>query len=290
MIDFCVPGFSKCGTTTLCDMLNSHTEIFIPPLKEPGYFAENFGRGRNWYLGLFDERKRERLTGDGSTTYSSLEFADVASDRILAESPDCKFILIARDPRARLESSFREMHANAYKYGILPDFDFSAALRQLPNMISDTLYWKLINIFRAKIPDSQIHVLFLEDLSRQPALAYQACLKFLGVPSEPLMIREHRLNAASTKMCDTKLMRWIWTNPYASRWWNCFSLRQQEKLMRCLRLRKRFTAEIEWDAQAQAVFDRVVKPDSRKFLTHFGKTPDFWSIQSPESCEAARAA
>ncbi len=47
-IDFIVPGFSKCGTTTLCDMLNSHEDVFIPPAKEPGYFAENFDRGWDW--------------------------------------------------------------------------------------------------------------------------------------------------------------------------------------------------------------------------------------------------
>ena len=41
MVDlkFIVPGFSKCGTTTLCSLINQHTDIFIPEEKEPWYFS-----------------------------------------------------------------------------------------------------------------------------------------------------------------------------------------------------------------------------------------------------------
>jgi len=38
-IDFLIPGFSKCGTTTLCALLAQHPSIYMPELKEPWYFS-----------------------------------------------------------------------------------------------------------------------------------------------------------------------------------------------------------------------------------------------------------
>lgn len=34
-LDFLVPGISKCGTTSLCALLNQHPHLFIPEEKEP---------------------------------------------------------------------------------------------------------------------------------------------------------------------------------------------------------------------------------------------------------------
>lgn len=290
MIEFCVPGFSKCGTTTLCDLLASHPEIFIPQAKEPGYFAENYARGKEWYLQSFFNQQNERLRGDGSTTYSSQEFADVASDRILEQSPDCKFIFIARNPRSRLESSFREMHASGHKYGILPDFEFGKALQQLPNMIADTLYWKLISVFRQKLPDAQMHVLFLEELQRDPVREIHACLDFLGVPRTPLERQKRQLNTAEHKMCDTHLLRWLQTNRFASLLWRQLSPQQQEWFTSRLSLRNPFSINIVWDDYAKDVFNRVVKPDAIQFLAHYGKPSDFWNLNFPHTSPAARAA
>ncbi len=289
-IDFVVPGFSKCGTTTLCDMLNSHSEIFIPKGKEPGYFAENFHRGWEWYLQGLSPRRGEQLAGDGSTTYSSQEFAALACQRILDHSPECKFIFIARDPKKRLESSFREMHASAYKYGISPSFKFGRALRQLPNMIADTMYWKLINIFRSLVPDDRIHVLFLQDLRQHSVHEYERCLAFLGVPAEPLPNRRLQLNPASSKVCDTRLLRFVRTHPLASRLWGRLSPDTQESLIARLRLRRPFNTRIVWDDYALDIFERVIAPDARQFLTNYGKPLEFWNLQTKDSSKENRAA
>ncbi len=286
-IDFVVPGFSKCGTTTLCDLLDSHPDIFIPPAKEPGYFAENFEKGWNWYLDAFLSLGSERMVGDGSTTYSSHQFAEVACERLLKHNPACKFIFIARDPKRRLESSFREMHASGYKYAVMPDFDFGNALQQLPNMIADTRYWKLINFFRERVADSRMHVLFLEDLNRDPQAEYTRCLDFLQLPPHQLRNSQRRLNPAHTKTCDTAIMRWIRCNPSTARFWNRMSLKRQERLMRYFRLRKPFTAKIEWSEYATEVFEQQVVPDARRFLQHFGKSRDFWELGCGEPAKQA---
>ena len=53
-IDFLVPGFSKCGTTTLCALLAQHPAIYIPELKEPWYFSStDFPRQQAEYIRHF---------------------------------------------------------------------------------------------------------------------------------------------------------------------------------------------------------------------------------------------
>src|SRR3972149_1617207 len=114
-LDFVVPGFSKCGTTTLCSLLGEHPDIFIPAMKEPNFFVKWYGNGWDWYEGLFVQARADQLWGDGSTGYSTTRIIDLSCRRILEHFPDTKFIFIARNPVKRLESSFREFHHSGYK-------------------------------------------------------------------------------------------------------------------------------------------------------------------------------
>jgi hypothetical protein len=170
------------------------------------------------------------------------------------------------------------MHASGYKYGLQPDFEFGKALRQFPNMIADTLYWKLIGVYRQKVPDSQIHVLFLEDLERDPEQAYHSCLDFLGVCRHPLEPQPRRLNTAASKRRDTRLLRWIQTSRITSGLWSRLSRRQQELVLSHSRLRVPFDLDIVWDQYSQEQFARVVQPDASQFLAHYGKPADFWKF------------
>ena len=34
-----IVGVPKAGTTTLCDYLNQHSDIFLPKIKEPHFFS-----------------------------------------------------------------------------------------------------------------------------------------------------------------------------------------------------------------------------------------------------------
>jgi Sulfotransferase domain len=290
-IDFVIPGFSKCGTTTLCDLIGSHPDIFIPAVKEPGYFAENFSRGWEWYCESFTDVGSEKLRGEGSTTYSSQEYAEVACQRILERSPNCKFIFVARNPIDRLESSFREMHASGYKYGIVTEFQFGRALRQLPNMLADSKYWSLIQVYLRQVPRQNIHVLFLEDLSRDPREEIRRCCEFLEVRVDLSNIDlSMRSNAGPTKLCDTKLLRWIRTHKVASRYWNQIKVHRQARLMDRYKLRRSFDEPIYWDEFAKCAFDAVLRKDAVAFLKEFGKPSDFWDFSKADSLAVLRKA
>ncbi len=290
-IDFVIPGFSKCGTTTLCDLIGSHPDIYIPTVKEPGFFAENFSRGWDWYCDSFLDRDSKRLIGEGSTTYSSQEFAELACTRIQSRSPNCKFIFVARNPIDRLESSFREMHASGYKYAIVPDFHFGRALRQLPNMINDTKYWSLIQVYLRIVPRNQIHVLFLEDMENDPRAEVSRCFDFLGVGSNISGIDfNKRANAGSTKFCDTKLLRWFRTHKIASRFWNQIKVERQTKLMDRYRLRRKYNDPIHWDEFAKCAFNAVLRKDAITFLKEFGKSEDFWDFSKADPMKILKQA
>jgi len=279
-LDFFVPGFSKCGTTTLCSLLCEHPDIFIPEEKEPNFFAWKYDRGWDWYERLFDEASEHQLRGDGSTSYLSESTAEQACQRIIGNFPEARFIFIARNPVKRLESSFREFHHSGNAYGVQVSNDINEALRSLPNMIADSQYWSLINVYRERVPDDQMHVLFLEDFKRDPAGELKKCFAFLGVNEEfraPGL--ERRLNAGGTKYRDTKTLRLIRRHRLANR---CLSMlgAHEDGWLRRLGLRKRFTLPIEWTPETRRRLHEALGDEVKRFLSSYGKPEEFWGFES----------
>ena len=138
-IDFLVPGFSKCGTTTLCALLAQHPDIYIPALKEPWYFsADDFERRGADYARHFLPAFPGQLLGEGSVSYSGYEKEDISIARIRDNNPDCRFIFIARNPLRRIESSYREMHHSGVKFGLNAPYSLSENLQVFPQLIRDS--------------------------------------------------------------------------------------------------------------------------------------------------------
>jgi hypothetical protein len=276
-LDFFVPGFSKCGTTTLCALLAEHPDIFIPEAKETNFFADAFDHGWEWYEKFFENARAGQTIGEGSTFYSSGEFAEMACTRILQYFPNARFIFIARNPVRRIESSYREFHHSGAIYGVNAPFSIGEALRSLPNMIEDTLYWTRLSTFRKHVPDSRLLTLLLENLERQPAVELARCFEFLGVtPSARIASTHRRLNPGDAKLYDSRLMRFMRVHPRRSRRWEQLPNRWTARLEKWLRLRRPFTGPIEWDAETLEWFLHRVGDEARQFLTYCGAPPDFW--------------
>ena len=235
-LDFLVPGFSKCGTTTLCSLLNDHPDLFIPDVKELNFFAWKWDRGWDWYDSYFAVQPSGTMAGEGSQGYASAEYADVSARRLSEHFPDLKLIFVARDPVSRLASSYREMHHNGYKYGVYPPFSMLESLQQLPNMIHDTQYWRCINLFRNYFSDDQIHVAFFEDFVADPAATLRTCFEFLHVdPNAFTGDVTRKKNSAAEKLHDTATMRRIRNSATASKMWDRMSHRRRESVERILR-------------------------------------------------------
>lgn len=280
-LDFVIPGFSKCGTTTLCELLCQHPQVAIPR-KEPGYFAQNFGDGPDSYVELFRGVRKGVLRGDASTTYSTEQFGDVASIRLASRFPGLRCIFIARHPMKRLESSFRQMHHIGHLFGVSAERDLAATLSKLPNMIADTRYWDILNRYRRFFPDEQIHLMFLEDLARQPEVEVRRCFRFLGIdPNVPLSDITRQSNAGESKEYDTAAMRMIRRQRLLRGVWNQLSPSRRSSLARWLGLRRPFSQAIRWKPQTINSLRAALAEDSRQLLAYAGRSPEFW--QWPET-------
>ncbi len=290
-VDFFVPGFSKCGTTSLCALLAEHPDIFMPSRKEPNYFAHRKDEGWKWYESWFRGSQGAKRIGEGSTVYSTAEYAEQACRGILEIFPQARFIFIARNPLARLESSYREMHDRGAKWGINTPYSVGEALRALPNMIHDTRYWKLINIYRNHVPDDRIHVLFAEDLKTQPAVELARCFRFLNVDSGVSIDNPYReLNTGSQKYYDSRLMRLIRTTPALSRLQKRIPRRIWAKTERLLRLRRPFRRKVELSPETVRYVHDELGDDARQFLEFYGKPADFWDLTGRSSNRPQRRA
>ena len=84
--DFLVIGAQKCGTTTICRELERHPEVGLFPNKETHFFSFRYGRGLEWYEGLFEGLKG-RVRGEGSPSYTTGEFSALAAERIASDLP-----------------------------------------------------------------------------------------------------------------------------------------------------------------------------------------------------------
>ena len=123
-VQFFVPGFSKCGTTTFCSLLGDHPEIFIPQCKEPNFFAMAYRRGWDWYTDLF-EGSDGRMCGEGST---------FSLPRTLKISPSTRW---QSTTRMRSLSSSLEIHSlesnQAIESTITADTNTASMFRTISN-------------------------------------------------------------------------------------------------------------------------------------------------------------
>ena len=277
-LTFLVPGFSKCGTTSLCNLLNLHPDIYIPEEKEPMFFIHREYES-HWehYTAYFSSSKKHCKLGEGSTFYTAIDHEREARARILLHYPDIRIILIARDPINRIESSFREFHHSGPRFALDTPYDLHHALVELPALIGDTSFWSRLNNYKAHMDEANIHILLLEELETQPEKELRKCFAFLGVDSQiSLSTLTTRLNTGESKLYDTRLLRWmrakgLVTPPHTEELFN----RQNVQLERW-QLRKHFSKPIFWSSEAKRYVRESLGDDIEQFLTYTGKSKDLW--------------
>lgn len=278
-IDFLVPGFSKCGTTTLCALLAQHPGIYIPELKEPWHFsAEDFPRRRDGYDKHFVPALPGQLLGEGSVSYSGYERGEISAARIHDNNPDCRFIFIARHPLRRIESSFREMHHSGVKFGLNAPYSLADNLKMFPQMINDSMFFDRISTYVRGFGPESILVVFLEDLKQQPQQELERCFRHLGVDPQFQVEEAMQLNTGSSKLYDTRLLRYIRSKPWSGFKLSRLSPEEQDKLLKPLGLRRTFKKPVQWDDWSLRHVREKVMPDSLKFLEAYGKPADFWKF------------
>ncbi|MEM8994802.1 MAG: sulfotransferase, partial [Acidobacteriota bacterium] len=280
-LHFILAGFAKCGTTSLSALLGTHPDLYIRQ-EENWHFAGGLGGVPAYFSDFFARATPGQRLGLCGVSYSSQRDAHVARDAILLHYPDVRLLFVARDPLARIESAYRENHHTWHRTAArVPPFGVAAALEHNPVLVEDCRYGERLAHFAERFRRDQIHVLFFEDLIRDPVATLRECYRFLGVDlSVPVPADPPQLNPSSEKLRDTEALRAmldVETDGRRAMALRVLSLEERDQLAVPLGLREPHPAELPgWDRDAQRRFVRAVESDARAFLEAHGRGVSLW--------------
>ena len=202
MPNFLLIGAQKAGTTALSSYLKEHTQVYMSPIKEPGFFdfegqkPDFAGPGDRdlfnhvptdieSYWQLFQAVSDEIAIGEATTWYL---YSSKAAERIKHYIPDIKLIVILRNPVDRAYSAF--MHV--IRDGREPITDFARALKEEETRINQNweylwhykqmgFYYGQLKRYYNLFDRSQIKVCLYEDLKDNPIALMQDICQFLNI-------------------------------------------------------------------------------------------------------------
>ena len=197
--NFLVIGAMKAGTTSLYKYLGQHPEIFLSPIKEPGFFAfegerpevyrhfrhEPFVTTIEAYKDLFRGVTDEQAVGEMSTQY--LDFPQSAA-RIRHYIPSARLIAVLRHPVDRA-FSYYVMRLRGGQESVA---DFSQAIRRekaclekgikvKSPYISKVSYYDSLRVFFDTFDKRQMKIMLYDDLYQNPQEFIRNIFGFLNV-------------------------------------------------------------------------------------------------------------
>lgn len=193
-----VIGEPRCGTTTLHYWLSEHPDIYMATVKEPHYFSSiefpklekdilRITKEEVEYLKLFSKGINKKYRGESSSYY----LADPESPCLLKSTvPSAKLIAIFRDPVQRAFSHYllygRRGTQTKTFYEIVKYLLYESS-KHPSSLVYDIVelgrYHKHIQNYFRNFSESQLLVLFFEDLKRDPRGTIERVCKFLNVDS-----------------------------------------------------------------------------------------------------------
>ena len=213
--NFILIGVQKAGTSAVAKSLGEHPEIFMSPMKEPGFF-DFYGLHPNFcgpkdkeayqyskihlqeYCQLFHSVTNEIAIGEATTWYLQSEKAPFTIKRHI---PNAKLIVILRNPVDRAYSAF--MHATRDNREPLQDFKEAFNLESIRvtqnwgymwRYKSMGLYSMALKRYLSVFDKNQIKIFLYEDLCNQPQIIYRDIFNFLGVNNDFVPYYDARYN------------------------------------------------------------------------------------------------
>jgi hypothetical protein len=205
--DFFIVGHHKCGTTALYAMLRLHPQIYMPPLKEPRFFATDLRYSEparhhipaqalpqtfEQYMALFDPAGPEQRVGEASPMYL---WSREAARHIANAQPGARIVAILREPASFLHS----LHNHWVRHHVETEKDFRTALsleelrRRRPD-VGGGSYWPQALLYSDHVryveqlrryhdlfPAEQVLVLIYDDFRADNEATVRRVLRFLDV-------------------------------------------------------------------------------------------------------------
>ena len=274
--NYIVIGQAKCGTTSLCEALGRHPHVFMTTPKEPGFFRkDDFDHSQrgNAYASLFDAAAGKTMRGEGSTNYTHPHTASLVADRIAAWVPECRIIFMARHPIRRIESDWK---MRCFE-GWAPSSINEAVLAEGSSLVAHSRYHRNLSGYLKRFDRSKIHIVFLEDFSRDPATELQKCFTFLQVdPTVGATTNVIRNASSDFRRPGTALAILEALGMFESAK-KVFpdSIRNRVRGLTTTQV----TYEAEWDIKVkQQVIDSLFE-DAAAFLKLCNKPSDYWDLK-----------
>lgn len=112
---FIIPGFRKCGTTSLYSYVSKHPQVLPAVGKELHFFDSSFKQDIDYYLAHFPQisNSKNYITGEATPRYI---YSSKIAQEIFAFFPKMKFIVLLRNPADSTISSYYHRRRVDYEY------------------------------------------------------------------------------------------------------------------------------------------------------------------------------
>jgi hypothetical protein len=268
-------GAAKCATSSICDWLRVHPEIFFTEPKEPGFFScdEVYAKGFDWYESLFSAAGSRPIRGEGSNRYTMAEVYPRTIDRLTRYTRDLRLVYVVRDPLPRIVSYWIQKRSHG---GEEVHHDFNVAVRiQRPSLVDSTCYWQQLKPYREHYGDENILIAFYEDFARQPLDTMHAICRHIGADPSQLPDLPVHNNPSDGKQV---------VRPAVSRLRSFSLFRRSVKLIpaglrakiKTRLLWRRLEQPPRWDPAVREWVRTIVCPDATRLLSHCGRSCDIW--------------
>jgi hypothetical protein len=197
-----VIGAMKSGTTSLCNYLAAHPDIFMSPVKEPMHFSreENWSQGNDRYLALFDDATHQTFVGEGSTEYTKMPFRQGVAQRLHEFNPKARLIYLMRDPFDRIISQYKHM----VKAG-LEQRPMREAIQQPCDYLTNSYYAYQLRPYLEWFGPDALFVETFETFVESPQQLCQSIFNWLGIDATfvpPHTKKAHHVSPTAFQVVD----------------------------------------------------------------------------------------
>lgn len=197
--DFLVVGAARSGTTTLHSYLMQHPQIFLPKVKEPGFFVFE-GEGINYVKGkfafairsfeeynrLFGRARDDQKKGEMSTPYLYLYEKTIATlKKYYNDYNDIRIVMLLRNPVDRAFSQYKWRVRDGREPLSFEEAVYAESKRKKENFSFDYYYVDrgyYFNQVKAYLENfSDVHIMLTNDFMEDPQKELKNLCRFLGV-------------------------------------------------------------------------------------------------------------
>lgn len=183
-------GPHKSGTSWIDNYLRYRGDVFLPSLmKETFFFDKRYERGLEWYSKQFGERtSQHRICVEVAP---SLFDKPDAARRVASDVPNVVVICTMRNPIDRAVA-----HYFHHLKGGERDMGFAAMAKKHPELISNGLYFRHLNMWNELIGPERVRTLDYDMLNQDSGNYCRQISAVLGLPINvpPQVVMKERIN------------------------------------------------------------------------------------------------